>query len=127
MAFRQIQAETDAIISGSSALELLGGYDFGTKNDLDVYVNQNCAGEVFAFMRAERYSCGLWSDALGEMVWKPTLYGGTTMKVATWTRGAEKVDIVVVPHHPLSSILKFHSSTCAHDDKHELILHQRSL
>ncbi|KAI0071357.1 hypothetical protein K474DRAFT_1607059 [Panus rudis PR-1116 ss-1] len=129
LAFRQLQAETGTLISGSSALQFFDR-TFYPDSDLDLYVPMSYRVEVGNYLMRCGYTytpSGRQNSDFHEAVWDSRIANASmhyvvpgvagvfnfTKAITTATSGQEwlKVQIIVSPICPLESVLRFHS-TC---------------
>lgn len=142
LAFRSLQARTNTLISGSSALQFFDR-TFYPESDLDLYLSMDAIEKVaewlvgtagYTFSPHER-QLGELDEALAAIRFPPTtdvvamataehpIYGSRGIRgVFTFTKPAAdatapalKVQCIVAKLSPMRLILDFHSSTCHTD------------
>ncbi|EJD38118.1 hypothetical protein AURDEDRAFT_38004, partial [Auricularia subglabra TFB-10046 SS5] len=123
-AFRVLQSRTGLLVSGSTALQLLGRRSFGC-TDLDLYVEQHAAVVVtwwlsmHDYIRLPRYYAdnALLPDIAGPELRSearncayPLRRGQILFKFVHQRRRSLKIDLIVCCDSALCGILDFHSS-----------------
>ena len=123
LAFRQLQARTGTLISGSTALQFFERVQY-PDSDLDLYVFPKFRKDVERFMRQEGYAVSsirnknpdLYQDAAEYDEFEDCLYEmRAVLAVITFEKKLEgredkKVQVIVTQRCPMEAILDFHSS-----------------
>ncbi|EJD34396.1 hypothetical protein AURDEDRAFT_76207 [Auricularia subglabra TFB-10046 SS5] len=117
--FRSLQACHGAMISGSRVLDFLGRFGFATGSDTDIYATLKGVKAIGRFLlsRGFVYQGQSWSADIFDAaesdedypscdVVKVFKFEGPSMSTSPC-----KIDLVLVVDSPLSTILRFHTST----------------
>jgi hypothetical protein len=123
--FRLMQARTGTIISGSSALQFFARTSY-PDSDLDLYTALHGAAEVADFITKADYTYVPrehqeleWMAELREAARRtreetsPSEYDwdGGMATLLDFTKGAEKIQLIVARESAVERVLKFHSSS----------------
>ncbi|KAJ7635118.1 hypothetical protein FB45DRAFT_910829 [Roridomyces roridus] len=119
--FRQIQAETSALISGSVALQFLDRTTYPS-SDLDIYVNRTCGDPVihfiletgYIFQPREQQDLDVFEQLLTAQSLLPRTASYPLRGIADildFQKDDKKIQLILSESAPMEVILSFHS-TC---------------